>query len=79
MSKYLVKETKNYFSEDPNAIIIDAFQVLEIVDSIHGKIIIANYLCSGYPDDIEPYFLDKLLEDGYKFSDDEKYKDWINK
>lgn len=76
--RFLVKETKDYFNADPDAMIIDVLVVLEILDSKCGKIIIGDYLCSGYPEDIEPYFLQELLDLGYKFSDDEKYEGWTN-
>lgn len=75
MKKYLVREINNPGLNN----ITDVLQVLEILESKYGQVVIANYFCSGYRDDIEPYFLKELLEDGYKFSDDNKYKDWINK
>ena len=73
MNKYLVK--KNNPGLDG---FTDVLQVLEIIESKHGQVVIANYFCSGYGDDIEPYFLRDLLEEGYKFSDDKKYEGWIN-
>lgn len=76
MGRYLVQTfIDDYFNE---AVLTVVYEVLKIVeDSDYGTIaIVKNNTDEGWK--IECFFLNEALEVGYKYSDDEKYKDWVN-
>lgn len=72
--KYLVKEIRDYFG---NLIIATVLEVLKLVDTEYGTIVIYKFTDKNtwY---IETSFLHELEGDDYKFSDNEEYKDWVN-
>lgn len=75
-SKYLVKILRDdYLNSD---ILVTVYEVLKLVeDTNYGTIaIVKNNTDEGWK--IECHFLEEFLQYDYKFSDDEKYKDWIN-
>jgi hypothetical protein len=74
MSKYLVKEIKDYFG---NEVLTTVIEVLKMIDTEYGTVVIFKSTDEGICY-IDTALLDKLQEYEYKFSDDEKYKDWIN-
>jgi len=73
MHKYLVQEVKDYFG---NIVLTNVLEVLQLIESDYGTIIIVKY----YTEEswkIDLNFLSDLQEWGYKFSDDEKYKEHL--
>lgn len=74
MSKYLVQEVKDYFD---HIVLTNVLEVLQQIESDYGTIVVVKYdTDEGWI--VEPQFLQESLEFGYIFSDDEKYKDWVN-
>lgn len=76
MGRYLVQ---TYHSEHFNTdILITVYEVLKLIeDTDYGTVVIVkNNTDEGWK--IECHFLEEFLQYDYKFSDDEKYKDWIN-
>lgn len=74
MSKYLVKEIRDYFG---GIVIATVLEVLQMIDTEYGTVVIYKYSDKDtwY---IETSFLHELEGDEYKFSDDSKYDGWIN-
>ena len=69
--KYLVQNFNN-------GTVITVYEVLELVDSSYGTIVIARTNLEECWEN-QCFFLNDALEQNYIFSDDEKYKDWVNK
>ena len=69
--KYLVQN----FNE---GILITVYEVLELVDSSYGTIVIAQTNLEGSWEN-QCFFLNEALERNFIFSDDEIYKSWVNK
>jgi hypothetical protein len=73
IDRYLVQEVKDYFD---NIILTNVLEVLQLVESNYGTIVIIKHdTDEGWS--IDPLFLNQILEDGYIFSDDEKYKEHL--
>lgn len=74
--KYLVQT----FRDDPlNVdILVTVYEVLKLIeDTDYGTIVVVrNNTDEGWK--IECFFLDEALMYDYEFSDDEKYKNWVN-
>lgn len=74
MERYLVQEVKDYFG---HIVLTNVLEVLQQIESDYGTIVIVKYdTDEGWI--IEPQFLQESLDFGYKFSDDEKYNNWVN-
>jgi len=74
MHKYLVQTHRSdHFNAD---ILVTVLEVLQLVESDYGTIVVLKH-DSGDGWNISPYFLDEVLKDGYKFSDNEKYKKYL--
>ena len=74
MSKYLVKRIADQFDND---ILVIVVEVLEKIETNYGTIIIGKYRDKESWNN-QCYFLDELKSYEYEFSDDDKYKEWIN-
>lgn len=74
--KYLVQTYRDdYLNFD---ILVTVYEVLKLIeDTDYGTIVIANYV-TDEGGKVECLFLEEALSYDYKFSNDEKYKDWIN-
>lgn len=72
MSKYLVQT----FGDE---ILVTVYEVLKLIeDADYGTIVIVkNNTDEGW--EIDCFFLSEALMYNYKFSDDERYKNYINK
>jgi len=75
MHKYLVQTIhSDHFNVD---ILVTVYKILKLIESDYGTIVIVNYV-TDEGGKIECLFLEEALKYGYKFSDDEKYNNWIN-
>lgn len=76
MGKYLVQTYRDgYLNAD---ILVTVYKVLKLIeDKDYGTVVIADYV-TDEGGKVECFFLEEALMYDYKFSDDEKYKDWIN-
>lgn len=76
MGRYLVQTYRDdYLNFD---ILVTVYEVLKLIeDTDYGTIVIVkNNTDEGW--EVECHFLEEFLRYDYKFSDDEKYKDWVN-
>ena len=75
MHKYLVQTIhSDHFNAD---ILVTVLEVLQLIDTEYGTIVIIKHdTDEGWS--IDPLFLNEILENGYVFSDDEKYKEHLS-
>ena len=76
MRRYLVQTFRDdYLNVD---ILVTVYEVLKLIeDNEYGTIaIVKTNKSEGWV--IECHFLEEFLQYDYKFSDDEKYDNWIN-